>query len=269
VSRRLAWGAAALAIYALAVIVHARIAPAMRPLYDGLAPAAPYRYADPPPDLEAENELPEPGEGIVDIVGKGTAASSISTGDGQMQVVLPKGAFPARKGEKRVDVRIEPLAPEPPLEIGDGVVVEGNAYRVSAEYGKSGEPAALERPMTAVLRYPSFATVMVRRDGNAWRRLETQISQASLQLFADSEEIGEFATAGRPHTPGWRRWLPYAAGGAGVVAGVIGYLTGRRTRERRRRRGRMGRRHETKQRRRSRATDGGNVWRRLRGWLRR
>lgn len=266
--RRLVWGAAALAVYALAAMVHARIAPFTRPLYDGLAPAAPYRYVDPPPDLVDANEPPEPGEGIVDIGGKGSAATSISTGDGQMQVVLPKGAFPGRKGEKRIDIRLEPAAAPRPLEVGDGVIVEGNAYAVTARYAKSGEEAELERAMTVVLRYPAFSTVMVRRD-RTWRRLETQVSEASLQLFADSDRLGAFATAGRPHTPGWRRWVPYAAGGVGLLAGVVGYITGRRSRERRRRRGRMGRRHERdRPRARNRAADA-SAWQRFRGWLRR
>lgn len=267
--RRLAWGAAAVAVYATLALTHSLTSPLTLPLFDGLAPAAPYRYVDPPPDLADANELPEPGEGVVDLVKKGSAATSISTGDGQMQIVLPEGAFPARKGEKRIDVEIAPQGPSEPLDAGGGALVEGNAYRVTANYSKSGDPAVLEESMTVVLRYPTFSTVIVRREGDTWRRLRTQISAASLQLFADSDEIGAFATAGKPHVPGWRRWLPYGGAAAGVLAGVVGYLSGRRSRERRRRRGRMGRRHEaTRGSGRAQPSDG-NAWRRLRSWLRR
>lgn len=267
--RRLAWGIAAVAAYGIAALGHALTSPLTLPLFDGLAPAAPYRYVDPPADLAGANELPEPGEGIVDIVKKGSAATSISTGDGQLQVVLPDGAFPPRAGEKQIDVNLTALVPPEPLDAGGGAVVEGNAYRVTATYSRSGAPAVLERAMTVVLRYPTFATVIVRREGEAWRRLPTQVSAASLQLFADSDEIGVFATAGKPHAPGWRRWLPYAAAAAGLLAGVVGYLSGRRSRERRRRRGRMGRRHEAKAGVPPARRSAAGAWHRLRSWLRR
>ena len=226
-TRRLVWGLAAAAVYVTAAVVvvrSGRVVP--RPVYDGLAPAAPYRFVSPPPNLADGNERPEPGTGVVDLV-KGTSeATSISTGDGQLQVVLQKGTFRDAKA-KTVDVTIAPLVPPEPLDVGGGMRIEGNAYRVEARFAKSGEPAVVRRDLTVVMRYPSTATRMVRRDGARWTRLNTEISAASLQLFAATDRLGTFAAAGKPHTT-WTRWLPYGAGVLGVLAGVVGYLSGRR-----------------------------------------
>jgi hypothetical protein len=226
--RRLGWGVVAVAAYVSAALVVAnggRVMP--RPLYDGLAPAAPYRFASPPPDLAGDNEQPEPGKGVVDIVGKSSAPTSISTGDGQLQVVLQKGTFEARMKEKAVEVTMTPFVPPEPLDIGGGLRIEGNAYRVDAKYAKSDEVAGAKQDLTVVLRFPNNASVMVRREGNGWERLETQISAASLQLFAPTDRLGVFAGAGKPHST-WTKWVPYGAGVLGVLAGVVGYLSGRR-----------------------------------------
>jgi hypothetical protein len=226
--RRWLWGGVAITVYVTAALVVARSGAVIpRPLYDGLAPTAPYRFVSPPPDLAGDNEQPEPGKGIVDLVKDGSEPTSISTGDGQMQIVLQKAAFAARAKEKSVEVKLEALVPPAPIEVGKGLRIEGNAYRVTAAYAKSNEPAQLRRDATIVLRYPNNASVLVRREGNTWRHLETQVSLASLQLFAASDGLGVFAAAGKPHTT-WTRWIPYGAGALGLIAGVLGYLSGRR-----------------------------------------
>ena len=226
--RRWLWGVIAIAVYVTAALVVARTGVVVpRPLYDGLAPAAPYRFVSPPPDLAHGNEQAEPGEGIVDLTKDGSEPTSISTGDGQMQIVLQKGAFGAKKKERSVEVELEPFVPPSPIEVGGGLRIEGNAYRVSAMYARSNDPAELRRDATIVLRYPNNSSVIVRRDGSTWRHLETQVSVGSLQLFAGSDRIGAFAAAGTPHTT-WTRWIPYGAGALGLIAGVVGYLSGRR-----------------------------------------
>ena len=226
--RRWLWGAAAIAVYVTAAVVVARSGLVLpRPLYDGLAPAAPYRFVSPPPDLVDDNEQPEPGDGVVDLVDGTSEATSISTGDGQLQVVVQKGAFRAMKKEKQIHVTMEALVPPEPVDVGDGLRIEGNAYRVAAAYPKSREGAELRTDLTVVLRFPNKATVLVRRDGSRWRKLETQISHGSLQLFGASDRLGVFAAAGKPHST-WTRWIPYGAGVLGGLAGVLGYLSGRR-----------------------------------------
>jgi hypothetical protein len=219
---------------AIAVAHGGRVIP--RVLYDGLAPAAPYRFMSPPPELAQDNEPPEPGHGVVDIVDGKAQATSISTGDGQLQVVLQKGSLGAKRKEKEIEVDIVPLVPDPPLDVAGGLRIEGNAYRVTATYQKSRDPAPVKRDLTIVLRFPYTATKLVRRDGNTWKPLTTQISQASLQLFGATDRLGVFAGAGKPHSNFWK-YVPYAAGAFGVVAGILGYLSGRRGWLRRRRGG--------------------------------
>lgn len=220
-----AWGALAIVAYLFAAFVLApRFGP--RPLYDGLAPAQSYRYVEPPRDLADSNEPPDPGEGVVDLVRSGSASRSVTTGDGQMLVVFPRGVFKARKGEKAIRVTITPLAPPEPIEVTGGLEIAGNAYRVRAVYSRSKALATPRETMTAVLRYPVAASVMVVREGERWARLKTEISKGSLQLFADTEELGTFAAAGPPHRNS-RAWIAYAAAGLGVAAGLAGYLRGR------------------------------------------
>jgi hypothetical protein len=226
--KRAIWGLVAIAVYvttALLIAGTGRVIP--RPLYDGLAPAAPYRYVSPPPDLAADNEEPLPGKGRVDFAKGKSQPTSISTGDGQLQLVVPNGAFDAKKKEKAVDITITPLAPPAPLDVGGGLRVDGNAYRIEAAYARSGDAAPVQREVTVVLRYAHNATEVVRRSGASWTRLRSQVSSGSLQLFAATDDIGVFAAAGRPPTT-WTRWLPYGAGALGVTAGVVGYLSGRR-----------------------------------------
>jgi hypothetical protein len=223
------WGAAAIAVYvtaALALANTGRVVP--RPLYDGLAPAAPYRYVSPPPDLAEDNEPPLPGKGVVDFAGKRSEATSISTGDGQLQIVLQKGAFRAKAKEKSVEVTLDPIPAAEPHDIDGGHRIEGNAYRVGAEYARSKDAAELSSEATIVLRYPHNGKVLVRREGSGWRRLDdTQVSQSSLQLFGATDRLGVFAAAGVPPST-WTRWIPYGAGALGLAAGVFGYLSGRR-----------------------------------------
>lgn len=226
--KRALWGVAAIAVYVTAAALVAgsgRVIP--RPLYDGLAPAAPYRYVSPPPDLAADNEQPLPGEGKVDFAKGRSQPTSISTGDGQLQLVVQIETFAAEKDEKAIDVTITPLAPPPPVDVGGGLRVEGNAYRIEAAYAKSGDAAPVQREVTVVLRYPHNGTEIVRRTSASWTRLKSQVSVGSLQLFAATDDIGVFAAAGKPPTT-WTRWLPYGAGALGLLAGVVGYLSGRR-----------------------------------------
>jgi hypothetical protein len=229
--KRLVLGLAVVAAY-VTVAVLFNVPGAPRPLFDGLAPPQQYRYVDPPKDLADSNEPPGDGRGVIDIVGGKSAPSTISTSDGQLQVVFAETAFASRKGEKRIQIEIDPSSPAPPLDLEGGLRIDGNAYRVTATYAKSAAPAIPKLAATIVIRYPVVASVVARREGAGWRKLKTQISEASLQLFAQTNQLGTFAAAGKPHrSRTW--WLPYAAGVAGVIAGIGGYLWGRRSGRRR------------------------------------
>jgi hypothetical protein len=232
---------AACAAYLFAAILTARtgVLPQV-PIYDGLAPPAPYRYVSPPPDLADENEPPARAVGTLELEAEGSRARTVATADGQMLVVFPDGAVRARGGEDTVDVKITPVDPGRLSTPPEGLRFSGNAYRVEARYMKSRATVELASPATMVLRYATHASVVLRLDGRAWRRIETESAQASLQLFAESTELGAFAAAGVPERS--RAWIAYAAAAAGVVAGAVGYVSGRRRSRRPKGRGSVRRR---------------------------
>lgn len=233
--RRIAFGLAAAAVYAAAAFVLATtgIVP-IRPLYDGLAPPVPYRYVKPPADLADANERPLAGKSKLELGEKGSTARTVGTADGQMLVVFADGAVPSRTGESEVNVDIDPIDPTPLPQAPPGLRIDGNAYVVSASYGKSGKRAEIREPVTVVLRYPIHATHMLARQSRGWRKLKTESAAASLQLFAETPKLGTFAAAGAPARS--RAWIAYVAAAAGVLAGFAGYLTGRRRARKRQRR---------------------------------
>ncbi len=228
--KRVFWGAIVVAAYIVTAAV-TRGPEATAPVYDGLAPPAPYRYVSPPPDLADENEIPLRAVGTLELAEKGSRARTVATADGQMLVVFNDGAVLPQQGEDGVTVRITPLDPGPLPEPPAKMVVSGNAYRIDARYTKSREPVDLEIAATVVIRYAVHATDLIYLEGRVWRRLPTEAAQASLQLFAETKELGTFAAAGVPERS--RTWIAYAVAAAGVVAGAAGYLSGRRRRRRR------------------------------------
>jgi hypothetical protein len=235
--RRAAFGVAAVGLYVAVALVSAvlDIVP-VRPLYDGLAPPVPYRFVNPPPDLTDSNEPPLREVGSLELGPEGSSARTVSTPDGQMLLVFAGGAVLARDDESEVKVTITPRDPAPLPPAPPGLRIDGNAYVVAAAYAGSGEAIELREPVTVVMRYPVHATVMLQQRRGGWRSLRTQSAQASLQLFAETSELGSFVAAGPPAAS--RVWIAYLAAGAGVLAGAAGYLTGRRRGSRRRKRSR-------------------------------
>jgi hypothetical protein len=236
--RRAIVGAAVLAAYvAVAMVIPGG---PTRPLFDGIAPPAPYRWVNPPPEFVQGNGKPESASHDLTLGASGSDAASIATPDGQAAVVLKEGSFAARRGEKTVVIRIDPLDPatfgRPPSEQR----YDGNAYRYIAAYKLSGEEAKLTQPATVVLQFPIVSTHLLRRDGNAWTDLKANPVSVSLQIFASSAMLGVFVATGPPlpsDTP--EKSFPLAlvislgAAAAAVVAGVIA-----RTRAQNRRRSR-------------------------------
>lgn len=223
-TRRALWGAAALAGYAGAVAVTGALGlVVVRPLFDGLAPPAPYRYVNPPPDVEDPGEPPEPFTGTLAFGPEGSEARSIMTPDGQAFVVFAQGALAPREGEGSVEVVFTPLDPNRLGEPPEGLRFDGNAYRIEARYEGSKAPASLTQDVTVVLRYPVHATTLLRTSGRAWRRISTKPSPAGLQLFAETADLGTFVAAGPQVGGGFPYWtLPAgAAGAAAVVAGLL------------------------------------------------
>ena len=74
------WGLAAAAAYVLAVVASrlAGVAPLL-PVFDGLAPATPYRWVAPPPEFRAANQPPQSAAAAIALTAQGSDPLSITT----------------------------------------------------------------------------------------------------------------------------------------------------------------------------------------------
>ncbi|TMK53099.1 MAG: hypothetical protein E6G66_03010 [Actinobacteria bacterium] len=200
------------------------------PVFDGLAPPPAYRWVHPPSELRAGNRPPASASATVPLTDTGSAAALVSTPDDQVQVSIPAGAFPPAAGQTALGVDVQPLdpaqVPAPPA----GMIIEGNAYRITVAYVPSGVTVTAVQPVDVTLRYPVDATTVILSDGAGWQVLPTTLESAALAVDATTTRFGIFAAAGtsvtsRPRrTPAWA----YAAAGAALLAAGIPTLLARR-----------------------------------------
>ena len=200
------------------------------PAFDGLAPPPAYRWVHPPSELRSGNRPPAPASATVPLTDTGSAAALVSTPDDQVQVSIPAGAFPPAAGQTALGVDVQPLdpaqVPAPPA----GMIIEGNAYRITVAYVPSGVTVTAVQPVDVTLRYPVDATTVILSDGAGWQVLPTTLESAALAVDATTTRFGIFAAAGtsvtsRPRrTPAWA----YAAAGAALLAAGIPTLLARR-----------------------------------------
>ena len=194
--RRIGLGLAVVAAYVVvALVVNG---PAVRPLFDSLGPAAPYRWVNPPAAFAATNQKPDSHTQSLPLGKGGSTAATISTGDGQASVIFRDAAFPPRSGETAVVIKIEPLDPATIGAVPRGLRYDGNAYSMTATYKKSGADATPSSAATIVLEFPLVATKLLRRDDAVWTDLKATPVATSLQIFATSAKLGTFVAVGPP-----------------------------------------------------------------------
>jgi hypothetical protein len=203
-----------------------------RPLLDGLAPPAPYRWVKPPPDLAASNKPPASLRISVKLTATGSQIGAFATSDGQFNLVLSEGAVPARPGQTSVAVAIDPvdpatLGPAPP-----GLIMAGNAYRIQSSYQPSGARIATFGGRSSVgLVYPLLATavanpsghlVLASADGRAWQQPQSTDTPGTHQVSAPLTTAGYVMAAVPPAGTG-------GGGGRGrgrvlLIAGAVAAL---------------------------------------------
>lgn len=218
----LALGAAAGALY-VAVTVFGQGRMPARLLFDGFAPPQPYRWVSPPPQFAGSNQPPLAARGTVQLTAQGSGSVSLATGDGQAYFIAAEGAFRSREGQRSITISITPensakFAPPP-----GGFALDGNAYTFGASYQPSGEVATPAKRVSVVLRYPVHATVLLRRSGDTWTRIDTIKVPASLEVFANVTKLGTFAAAA-PKSSSPPRWVLYFSIGAIMLAAVAGLV---------------------------------------------
>ena len=201
-------GIAVAGLYVAGAVWSGRLSPLTRlPLLDGLAPTTPYRWVQPPPELEARNDEPTPGRFRVNFGASASQSASFTTDDAQVTVILPKGVFRKAPGRSDVELRIEPLAPSAvSAPDGPGQIV-GNVYQLQATYLPSGREASTTSLFTVVLVYPAQAnihgehTIIWSQSGAQWKSLDTDDSTITQQAGANLRTLGYVAVTGTPTTP--------------------------------------------------------------------
>jgi hypothetical protein len=227
-SRSLGAGLAIAVVYAVTALWSGHLSPlARRPLLDGLAPPTAYRWVQPPPELAATNQKPIPGTFTVELGKDASKTAVVTTDDAQVTVILPAGSFASAKGQRSVEVTVEPLAgaiahPDEPLH------VVGNVYLLDATYRPSGDVAKLANLATVVLVYPLLAndhgshSIISSTTGDRWQALKTDDLPSIQQAGADIHELGYVSVAGEPASP----TTGTGSSGGGSSAATIAIVAG-------------------------------------------
>jgi hypothetical protein len=224
-SRRGLLGAAALAAYVIAAVATVRLTDHhVRPLFEGIGPAPPYQWVDPPSEFASGNVKPHAVEREVALGPVGSPLTSLSSGDAQLVVNIPDGAMPPRPGDTAVVARFEPLAPKqyalPPV----GLRADGNVYRVSFTYKPSGQaveavPPGKEGSLVMGLPEPGVA-LLYSADGKRWEKLATQPVGGPTTLGTRFERTGYYLGAASPTTGGGK------ASSTGRIIAVVAIVVG-------------------------------------------
>lgn len=208
------------------------------PVLDGLGPPPPYQWVTPPPDRIRDNKPPNPGTGTVPL--PLTAAPSVSTPDGQAQLLFESTSVPPSPGQSSVSATLVPrdAATVGPPPAGESFY--SNAYALEATYEPSG--AALSTlSVTVALTYSSTAGQHVLRwNGSSWDPLPSTPVPASLLMYAPTTGLGTFVVAGPGggtslKAPSATRLVLEVAIPFVVILGVLGVVFGRRAVDRSRR----------------------------------
>ncbi|MFP5317629.1 MAG: hypothetical protein ACLGI2_04970 [Acidimicrobiia bacterium] len=170
--RELRVGLGLAVVYIVLAAVYVRVGDNPRPLFDGFAPVPPYNWVNPPPEFRAGNVVPRPSTLDVALLPDGSAAASGSSGDGQVILSFPAGAFPPRPPDVRVTVHMTPVDPAELAPPPAGLAADGNAYRLDFTYDPSGDDAPLVTAADVFLVVPEPAqTLLFSPDGRAWENL--------------------------------------------------------------------------------------------------
>ena len=206
-SQRFATGAAGVAIVAGYVAVAALSHVSgwhLRPLYDTIAPPAPYRWVRPPPMFAPGNAAPQPAQGRVEFVSGKSSAVTVATPDGQCVVSFAAGALVAGSAAGPAVTGGVAVSPVDPLTLGplpEGLHPVGNAYEIRISI--NGEPVrAVGAAGDVVLALPEPAqTVLFSSDGRSWTRVQTQPVSGASTLGTPTLQTSGYvvaATAARP-----------------------------------------------------------------------
>jgi hypothetical protein len=237
--RALTLGLGASLLYLALAVVSGHLSPlARRPLLDGFAPPAAYRFVHPPSNLASINKRPLAGQFTLQVRNGTVTEGLFATGDSQASITLFRRAVRAPAGARSMAIKLQPLAPPKSASLPGKMSITGNVYTVSATFRPGGRPLRrLEKQGIVALTYPALAgghhtrKVLFSSDGVRFMELSSVDSSVQQQVTAHTPSLGFFAvgvkSVAAPTQPTGGSGFPVTAvvvGAAIVVAVVVGWL---------------------------------------------
>jgi hypothetical protein len=170
---------------------------AIRPLFDGFAPAPKYRWVAPPPGFAPGNETPESVRASIALGTRGSRRAGIATGDGQLVLALGPAAIAPHGDDRRVIARVDPLDASALRQLPFRFRPNGNAYRVRMTYEPSGVAVrTLARPGTLTLSVPELSRGVFRARADGWDSLPSRgVPPTLTTLTAAFDRPGVYVSA--------------------------------------------------------------------------
>lgn len=162
------------------------------PVLDGLGPPPPYQWVNPPPSRVKDNKPPGAATQSITASSNGYPGS-VTTPDGQCQVLLDATSLPVVPGQGSVAFTMTPLDPASVGPPPAGFNFDSNAYRITGSYQPSGQ-ALTTLNATIVLTYATSADRVIQWTGSSWKSLDS-IPSGNNQLYVSATSLGIFATA--------------------------------------------------------------------------
>jgi hypothetical protein len=164
----------------------------VRPLFDAIGGAIPYKWVNPPWYVGSTNVKPGPSSSDIPFENGTSPLIGVNSEDAQIILNLPQGALPPNGPDTAVRASFTPLDPKKLARPPGGMRPDGNAYRVEMAYQPSGDPVRqLTTSGNVVMVVPDEAEKMLfSSDGKSWDELPTQ-------LLGDPNTVGSaFNTPG-------------------------------------------------------------------------
>jgi hypothetical protein len=200
----------ALAVAAVAYVLAAWLV--VPGFFDGFAPAAPYHWVSPPPDLRSGNQQPSGGKTTIAVQNGAAAAGHLYTTDQQASITYPSQSFAAPPAGAPLTLQIEPVATYPDL---GGIVPAGNVYLISVT-------TRIISPVVITLRYgsqqsgPPSGIFAAETSTAPWKTLGSVNSAVPYTVSASTTTLGYFVV-GFPPAPASSPAPAQAAGGPPVI----------------------------------------------------
>jgi len=176
-----------------------------RPLFDGLAPALPYRWVNPPREVARDNRQPTAASREALLGPDGSAFVNVTPEDGQAIVLLEDKAVPPHPPDTAVALTVTPFDALTLGPLPEDMSAQSNAYRVEVVYRPSGVTVGdlrVTRSSIALVGAGASDALLYSRDGRSWDQrpttplgsghgLETTFAGAGYYVVTDIDDAAE------------------------------------------------------------------------------